>query len=153
MDWGAVAISAILEGRGVESLERFAQNQPIIEEFVSQWLVSIPTALGRLAHVAMLRDIYTGRYHHPILQDAYSEAAVHQSLLYCHEELFEKVLEDNFEQQEWDLRMCFANMEAPAGRNRAKLAGGGAVPLVCSLRHSAVPSRSLLFQSCARSSD
>ena len=114
MDWGAVAISAILEGRGVESLERFAQNQPIIEEFVSQWLVSIPTALGRLAHVAMLRDIYTGRYHHPILQDAYSEAAVHQSLLYCHEELFEKVLEDNFEQQEWDLRMCFANMEAPA---------------------------------------
>jgi hypothetical protein len=97
----------------VESLERFAQNQRIIEEFVSQWLVAIPSALGRLAHVAMLRDIYTGRYHHPILQDAYSEPAVHQSLLYCHEELFEKVLEDNFEQQEWDLRMCFAGMDAP----------------------------------------
>jgi hypothetical protein len=98
---------------GVESLERFAQNQRIIEEFVSQWLVVIPTAMGRLAHVAMLRDAYTGRYHHPILQDAYSEPAVHQSLLYCHEELFEKVLENNFEQQEWDLRMCFAGMDAP----------------------------------------
>jgi hypothetical protein len=103
----------VLEGSGVESLERFTQNQRIIEEFVSQWLVAIPTALGRLAHVAMLRDNYTGRYHHPILQDAYSEPAVHQSLLYCHEELFEKVLENNFEQQEWDLRMCFAGMDPP----------------------------------------
>jgi hypothetical protein len=105
--------SKVLQGSGVESLERFAQNQRIIEEFVCQWLVAIPTALGRLVHVAMLRDIYTGRYHHPILQDAYSEPAVHQSLLYCHEELFEKVLENNFEQQEWDLRMCFAGMDAP----------------------------------------
>jgi len=105
--------SLVLEGTGVESLERFAQNQRIIEVFVSQWLVAIPTALGRLVHVAMLRDIYSGRYHHPILQDAYSEPAVHQSLLYCHEELFEKVLENNFEQQERDLRMCFAVMDAP----------------------------------------
>jgi hypothetical protein len=103
----------VLEGTGVESLERFAQNQRIIEEFVSQWLVAIPTALGRLVHIAMLRDIYTGRYHHPILQDVYSEPAVHQCLLYCHEELFERVLENNFEQQEWDLRMCFAVMDAP----------------------------------------
>jgi hypothetical protein len=109
----AVRRPASFQESGVESLERFAQNQRIIEEFVSQWLVAIPTSLGRLAHVAMLRDIYTGRYHHPILQDAYSEPAVHQSLLYCHEELFEKVLENNFEQQEWDLRMCFAGMEAP----------------------------------------
>jgi hypothetical protein len=105
--------SLVLEGTGVEPLERFAQNQRIIEEFVSQWLVAIPTTLGRLVHVAMLRDIYTGRYHHRILQDAYSEPAVHQSLLYCHEELFEKVLENNFEQQERDLRMCFAVMDAP----------------------------------------
>jgi hypothetical protein len=102
-----------LLGSGVESLERFAQNQRIIEEFASQWLVAIPTALGRLAHVAMLRDVYTGRYHHLILQEAYSEPAVHQSLLYCHEELFEKVLENNFEQQERDLRRCFAGMDAP----------------------------------------
>jgi hypothetical protein len=109
----AVRQPAGFQESGVESLERFAQNQRIIEEFVSQWLVAIPTSLGRLAHVAMLRDIYTGRYHHPILQDAYSEPAVHQSLLYCHEELFEKVLENNFEQQEWDLRMCFAGMDAP----------------------------------------
>jgi hypothetical protein len=97
----------------VEPLESFTQNQRIIEEFVSQWLVAIPTALGRLVHVAMLRDNYTGRYHHQILQDAYSELGVHQSLLYCHEELFEKVLENNFEQLECDLRMCFAGMDAP----------------------------------------
>jgi len=103
----------VLEGSEVEPLESFTQNQRIVEELVSQWLVAISTALGRLLHVAMLRDNYTGRYHHPILQEAYSELAVHQSLLYCHEELFEKVLEDNFEQLEWDLRVSFAGMDAP----------------------------------------
>jgi hypothetical protein len=103
----------VVEGGGVEPLERFTKNQRVIEEFVSQWLVAIPSALGRLVHVATLRDNYTSRYHHPILQEAYSELAAHRSLLYCHEELFEKVLENNFGQLEWDLRMCFAGMEAP----------------------------------------
>src|SRR5271155_1365690 len=49
----------VLEGSDVESLERFAQNQRIIEEFVSQWLVAIPTALGPLAPPPLLRDNYT----------------------------------------------------------------------------------------------
>ncbi len=99
----------------MESVEPFAQNQRIIEEFVSQWLVPVPSMLGRLVHVATLRDVYTGRYHHPMLEDAYSEPAVHQALLYCHEELFQRVLETSFEQQEWDLRMCLAGMDAPSG--------------------------------------
>lgn len=98
----------------MESLERFSQNQRIIEEFASQWLVCVPNVIGRLVHIAQLRDVYTGRYRHPVLQDAYSEPAVHQALLYCHEELFEKFLESTFEQQEWDLRMCLAGMDAPA---------------------------------------
>jgi hypothetical protein len=97
----------------VESLERFAQNQRIIEEYVSQWLADIPSDFGRLASVATLRDVTAGRYHHPALEESYSEPAVHQALLYCHEELFERVLETPLDRQEWDLRMHFARMDAP----------------------------------------
>jgi len=102
-----------LRGEKVEPLARFAQNQLIIEEYVSQWLAAIPSDFGRLAHVAMLRDVTAGRYYHPALEEAYSGPAVHQALLYCHEELFEKVLEMPLERQERDLRMHFARMNAP----------------------------------------
>lgn len=96
----------------MESLERFAQNQLIIEEYVSQWLAAIPSDFGRLADVAALRDVTTGHYHHPALEEVYSESAVHQALLYCHEELFEKAIGTPPELQEWDLRMHFARMDA-----------------------------------------
>jgi hypothetical protein len=97
----------------VESLERFAQNQLVTEEYVSQWLAAIPSDFGRLADVAMLRDVTSGHYHHPALEEVYSESAVHQALLYCHEELFEKVLGTPADLQEWDLRTHFARMDAP----------------------------------------
>jgi len=31
----------------MESLERFAQNQLIVEEYVTQWLAAIPSDFGR----------------------------------------------------------------------------------------------------------
>jgi hypothetical protein len=96
----------------MESLERFAQNQLVIEEYVSQWLAAIPSDFGRLADVAMLRDVTSGHYHHPALEEVYSESAVHQALLYCHEELFEKVVGTPLDLQEWDLRTHFARMDA-----------------------------------------
>ena len=96
----------------MESLERFAQNQLVIEEYVSQWLAAIPSDFGRLADVAMLRDVTSGHYHHPALEEVYSESAVHQALLYCHEELFEKVVGTPLDLQEWDLRTYFARMDA-----------------------------------------
>ncbi|MFZ0520472.1 MAG: hypothetical protein WAL95_05585 [Candidatus Acidiferrales bacterium] len=98
----------------MDSLERFAQNQRIIEEFASRWLGGLPSTTARLAHVALLRDAYTGLYGHVILEQSYAKGAVHESLLYCHEELFEKMLETSFEQQERDLRKCLANRDTPA---------------------------------------
>ena len=97
----------------MESLERFTQNQLIIEEYVSQWLAAIPSDFGRLVDVATLRDVTSGHYHHPALEEVYSESAVHQALLYCHEELFEKVVGTPLDLQEWDLRTHFARMDAP----------------------------------------
>ena len=97
----------------MESLERFTQNQLIIEEYVSQWLAPIPSEFGRLADVATLRDVTSGHHHHPALEEVYPESAVHQALLYCHEELFEKVVGTPLHLQEWDLRTHFARMDAP----------------------------------------
>jgi hypothetical protein len=94
---------------------RFTQNQRIIEGFVAQWLAHHPCTMARLAHVvATLRDTYTGLYGHVILEQSYSKGAVHESLLYCHEELFEKILECSFPEQECDLRRCFENRGIPA---------------------------------------
>jgi hypothetical protein len=47
------------------------------------------------------------------LEEIYAEPAVHEGLLYCHEELFAKVLETSLEQQEWDLRLYLAGFDAP----------------------------------------
>jgi hypothetical protein len=98
----------------VESLERFTQNQRIIEEFVAQWLAHQPCTMARLAHVATLRDTYTGLYGHVILEQSSSKGAVHESLLYCHEELFEKIRECSFPEPECDLRRGSENRGIPA---------------------------------------
>lgn len=98
----------------MESLERFGQNQRVIEEFASRWLAAIPSDLGRLMHVAQFRDVSSGCYHHPMLEDNFSASSVHQALLYCHEELFEKILELPLEREERDLRSYLAGMDSPA---------------------------------------
>ena len=95
----------------METLERFQQNERLIEDFTSRTLAAIPGNMGRLLHVSLLRDPATGQYRHDGLAALYSEAAVHQALSYCHEELFSKVLETPLESQEWDLRVCLAGME------------------------------------------
>jgi hypothetical protein len=45
----------------------------------------------------------------------YSEVAVHQALLNCHEELFEKFLEASLEQQEQDVCLWLAGTDMPVG--------------------------------------
>jgi hypothetical protein len=98
----------------VESLERFAQNRRIIEQFAAHWLASVPTDLERLHHVAILRHVSTGRYSHAGLRGTFSEPAIHQALLYCHEELFDKVLEKTLQEQERDFRTMFSSIDSPA---------------------------------------
>ena len=97
----------------VETLERFAQYKCIIEDCASRWLAELDSDVGRLVYVSMLRDVSSARYYHPALEAIYSPSAVHQALLYCHEELFEKVLGHSLELLEGDLRMYFAGIDAP----------------------------------------
>jgi hypothetical protein len=95
----------------METLERFQQNERLIEDFTSHTLAAIPSDIARLLYVSRLRDTTTGRYRHDGLAAAYSEDAVHQALAYCHEELFSKTLETSMDTQERDLRACLAGME------------------------------------------
>lgn len=96
----------------MESLERYAQNQRIIDDFTAHWVAGILNDLGRLVYVALLRDVSTGRYSHSALEQVYSAPAIHESLLFCHEELFEKFLEVPLELQERNLRDWFATVDA-----------------------------------------
>jgi len=94
----------------VETLERFQQNQRIIEDFTTRTLEAFPSDFARLLYISSLRDLASGQYHHEGLAAIYPLQAVQEALAYCHEELFAKLLETPLEQQEWDLRACLATL-------------------------------------------
>ncbi len=98
----------------MESLERFHQSQRIIDDFTSTTLAAIPGDFGRLVHIATLRDLISGQYKHEGLETLYSAPAVHEALYYCHEEIFQKILEIPLERQERLLRSFFGGLEGDA---------------------------------------
>ena len=98
----------------MDSHERFSQYRSIIERFASQSLCSYSTDLARLIHIATLRDVYSGVYRHPLLEETFPRISVHYALTYCHDEIFAKFLENTFERQRQDLRACISEMESPA---------------------------------------
>jgi len=95
----------------VETLERFQQNQRVIEDFTARTLEAISGDFARLLYVASLRDLASGKYCHEGLAAVYPEEAVQQALEHCHQELFIKILETPLAQQEWDLRACVGSLE------------------------------------------
>ncbi|HEV2488503.1 MAG TPA: hypothetical protein VGT03_01750 [Candidatus Acidoferrales bacterium] len=95
----------------MEALDEFGQNQRVIEDFAANTLAGIRGDIGRLLHVATLRDLATGQYRHSGLEALYSAQAVDQALRICHEELFEKILESPLEKQDVDLRHCLEGFE------------------------------------------
>ena len=97
----------------METLDQFQQNQRVIEDFTSRTLAAIPSDIGRVVHVATLRDLASGRYRHEGLAAVYPELAVDQALAHCHQELFAKILETPLESLEWDLRVCLSALEGP----------------------------------------
>lgn len=104
----------------METLERFQQNQRVIEDFASRTLAAIPGEFGRLVYIATLRDLASGQYRHEGLAVIYSEAAVHHALSYCHEQLFCRILEMPLERQEQDLEDCLSGMEGPVNGTAAR---------------------------------
>jgi hypothetical protein len=95
----------------MDSWESFELNQPIIDDFCSRTLAAIPSDFGRVIHITLLRDFSSGIYCHEGLETLYSAAGVDEALHYCHEQVFQKLLEMPLERLESDLRDCFSGME------------------------------------------
>jgi hypothetical protein len=86
------------------------QNRRIIQDFTLTTLAGIPSEFARLAYMASLRDLSSGKYEHAGLAAMYPDESVQQSLQLCHEQVFERILETALEQQETDLKVCLEQM-------------------------------------------
>jgi hypothetical protein len=98
----------------VETLTQLQQNRRVIQDFTSTTLAVIPSAFARLAYMASLRDLSSGRYEHDGLMAVYQREPVQQALQQCHEEIFERILESSLQEQEQDLRAYLETMELGA---------------------------------------
>src|SRR5258706_4157028 len=85
-------------------MESFYQNRRVIEEFVLGTLAQVRTSYGRLHTVVALRDQESGLYRSNALSSSFSGEAVHQTLDFCHKQLFYRTLESSLEAQAADLR-------------------------------------------------
>jgi hypothetical protein len=91
-------------------LSELQQNRRIIQDFTLTTLAGIPGEFGRLAYMASLRDLSSGKYEHAGLAAMYPDEAIQQALRLCHEQVFERILETALEQQEKDLKGCLERM-------------------------------------------
>src|SRR5216117_61969 len=96
---------------GMRMLTQLQQNRRIIQDFTLTTLAGIPGLFARLAYIASLRDLSSGRYEHAGLSALYPDEAIQQALQLCHEQIFERILESPLSSQEEDLRACLAGME------------------------------------------
>lgn len=94
----------------MKTLTQLQQNRRIIQDFTVT-LATIPGLFARLAYVASLRDLSSGRYEHAGLAAIYPDAAIQQAVETCHEQVFEKILESPLADQEADLRSCLGAMQ------------------------------------------
>jgi hypothetical protein len=95
----------------MRTLTQLQQNRRVIQDFTLTTLAGIPGLFARLAYLASLRDLSSGRYEHAGLSALYPEEAIQQALQLCHEQIFERILESPLSSQQEDLRACLAGME------------------------------------------
>jgi hypothetical protein len=92
-------------------LTKLQQNRRIVQDFTQSTLAGIPGLFARLAYIASLRDLSSGRYEHAGLAALYPPEAIQQALELCHEQIFERILETSLAEQLKDLTACLAGME------------------------------------------
>ena len=99
----------------MRTLTRLQQNRRIVQDFTFTTLAAVPTLYGRLAYLASLRDLSSGRYHHDGLAALYPDESIQEALKLCHEQVLERILETPLARQEEDLRTCLSAMEGGLG--------------------------------------
>lgn len=94
----------------MKMITQLQQNRRIIQDFTLTTLAGISSLFSRLAYMASLRDLSSGRYEHAGLAALYPDEAIQQALQLCHEQVFERLLETPLETQEEDLHECLEHM-------------------------------------------
>jgi len=95
----------------MKTLTQLQQNRAVIQDFTLTTLARLPGLFARLAYMASLRDLSSGRYEHAGLAAVYPDASIQHALQLCHEQLFERILESPLASQQEDLQSCLAGME------------------------------------------
>ena len=71
-------------------LRQLQIHRQIIQDISVSMLAPLPSLYQRLFRLASLRDDSTGKYADARFAEIYPEAAVHESLAGCHEEILER---------------------------------------------------------------
>lgn len=82
------------------------------DELWRRTLAHIPSMYGRLAFLASLVNVNTGRYEHHGLAMIFGEEEAHRALKQSHEEAFLSWLSLQLEQQKADLELYFSTLPA-----------------------------------------
>jgi hypothetical protein len=78
-------------------------HEKAIRDLWNRTLSQVPTAFGRIAYLASLRDPNSGRYEHFGLSQIYSEESADRALRLSHTQAFSEWLNYPLEQQKADL--------------------------------------------------
>jgi hypothetical protein len=105
--------------RTAGAMDEFQRIQPVVRDFAASTLAAIPNLFGKLAYLASLRDLASGRYQHSGLAALYPPDAVEEALKFCHHEIFQKVLETPLCVQGQHLGECLEGMSGTNARTVA----------------------------------
>lgn len=86
-------------------LNHLQTQRQVLFDLTANYLEPLPDVFSRLAYLAGLRQVATGKYVHERLATVYAPAQINEVAAACHEELFERLLEMSLSGQERDLRM------------------------------------------------
>jgi hypothetical protein len=100
--------------------EQLRIHKQILYDLALYYLEPLPGNFARLAFLAALKNAATEIYSHDRLSAEYGREAVHQTLAKCHEELFERVLEQPLANQEEELRLYEASRQEGLPENIRK---------------------------------
>jgi len=84
-------------------LEQLQIHRQILYDLTVQYLEPLTGDYERLVYLASLRNPSSGDYTHERLAAVYGADRVGEVLAYCHEEIFERLLESPLASQETDL--------------------------------------------------
>jgi hypothetical protein len=86
-------------------------HEKAIRDLWNRTLSQVPTAFGRIAYLASLRDSNTGRYEHFGLAQIYSEESADRALRLSHTQAFSEWLNYPLEQQKADLEEYLSSVD------------------------------------------